>query len=176
MEAALHNMYGNLISENFLTFIDVSNFLQNTCPCNVLEKKEDFLQSYRGEISNKRGYVWLDCPHFKNAFEMVFKHGCFIYKLKVQSFFEADNLTNLSLVCKTAKESGFVAFIEENFVVFPVEQRHFNETTKQLFLEFSALQPIRCHECEKVVKNERGLKRHHKLYHSLQRVKVDKQI
>jgi len=175
MEAALHNLYLKLISENFLTFVDVSNFLQNTCPLSILEKKEEFLKLYRGDVSNKRGYIWVDCDHFKNVFEMIYKHSCFIYKVKIQSFINDNSEGNLDLVLKIAKDVGFVAFAEDNFVVFPIQQKHLNESNKILFLEFAAQQPLKCHECEKIVKNERGLKRHHKLYHLVQRVKVDQQ-
>lgn len=168
MQASLLNLYKQLISENFLLFVNVHNFLQNTCTVDILQNRETFLRLYKSDVSGKRGYVWIDCDDIKIAFEMIHKHDCFIYKIRVQSFDEDQNSENLESVCAAARFAGFTAFVEHNFVVFPVDRRHLNDSTAAEFEGFADKQPVVCCVCEKTVKNERGLKRHIKLYHSSQ--------
>lgn len=175
MQASLVNLFKQLISENFLLFVDVKNFLQNTCPTDCLENSESFKRLYKGNVEGKRGYVWIDCPNWKHAFEMIYKHDCFIYKIRISSFDETKKEENLNIVCDIANTNKFTAFIEHNFVVFPIDARHFDESTRNEFTSFSAAHPVECSLCEKTAKNERGLKRHYKLHHS-SKLRVQEEI
>lgn len=167
MQDSLVNLFKRLISNNFLIFVDVNNFLQNTCSLDILENREMFLRLYKSDITGKRGYVWIDCQHFKTAFEMLHKHDCFIYKIKMQSFNENCYSENCVAVLNAALKTGFTAFSEDNVTVFPINSGHLNDTTKLEYLEFCKKQPVICDVCGKAVKNERGLKRHINLYHAL---------
>jgi hypothetical protein len=175
MQASLVNLYKKLISKNFLVFVDVQNFLQNTCSLEYLEDRDRFFRFYRGDVAGKRGYVWIDCESFERAFEMIDRHACFLYKIRLESFADDDAIEeNLKTICEAASDSGLVAFVEENFVVFPIDSRHLNEETALAFASYSARQPVACFLCEKTAKNQRGIVRHYNLYHS-SKLRVEKQ-
>ena len=176
METRLVNLFSELVINNFLTFIDVQTFLQNTCQPSILENLEVFFQVYKGNPKGKRGYVWVDCANVRDAFESVFSRGFFMYKLKMKSFDADCEEENLLLLHKIVKNAGFTSFMETGFVVFFVDQNHFNVYTASQFKEFCEKYPLKCYLCCKIVKNERALKRHFKVYHSVQRVKVEAEI
>jgi len=175
MQASLVNLFKQLISKNFLVFVDFENFIQNTCPLEYLEDRQQFFRFYRGDVSGKRGYVWVECDHFGSVFKMLDEFACFVYKLRLESFDECDATENLQIMCDAAVAGGLTAFVEETFVVFPIDSRHLNEATAIAYADYSARQPVGCCLCTKTVKNQRGLARHYRLYHS-SKLRVENQI
>lgn len=172
MQASLENLFKQLISENFLVFVDVNNFLQNTYSEDCFESRENFMRLYRrdGNVESKRGYVWIkDCPNVNTAFQAIYKHDCFVYKIRMTSFDETKQEEHLNKVCETATARGFTAFVEQNFIVFPIDSRNLNEATSREYAAFCSLQPVDCSLCEKTFKNEKSLERHCKLVHSSRR-------
>ena len=110
MQASLENLFKQLISENFLVFVDVNNFLQNTYSEDCFESRENFMRLYRrdGDVESKRGYVWIkDCPNLNTAFQAIYKHDCFVYKIRMTSFDETKQEEHLNKVCETATARGF---------------------------------------------------------------------